>query len=765
VTIDRDKLLSSAAEALNRLLGSDDFDAAVADALRTVGEAARLHRVKVILPRAPRGGEAPSHDLTYEWWAPPLQSQASFGVTHFPDAVTDRDYLAHLRAGRNIFQFIDEVKPPLRSSFERVGMRSMGIVPIMIGTEYAGMVAFDDCAERRVFSSGEMDALAITGRAIGAAVSRREMQKREAQHAAQLAASNEALRCSLVTVSRGPIDRAPELMLLEVARAAGAESCYWLAFDPAENALSVAIRIVDGRIAGPPADEPELFCRPFAADVTPAFAHLCAADSFVTLSAHAGSGLIWPGVLDWHRRHGRTEALAYVVRVGDKVLGVVGMAFTDRITMNETQEQLVRSLSDQFALALQLSRLAAESERAAVERSRAAELQSANDAMRRAVDRLAVKPDLEAFLFFVLLEIATQLGTDTAAITPFHEAGEADEGFRLGAVLHDGLPAPAEPVLGMMTRSEARFRERLSDASGFCLLDVDVEEDAAVFEPEAVEYLRARGKRYSASFAIRVDGRLYGQISLSFAERPRIKPQQTALVQALSTQAALAIQVTRLAQASQDAETARAIAAERNRMAGEIHDSLAQSFTSIALQTESLIAKLSADAPWRPTLELIESTARTGLAEARSSVLALRPVGDAVGELHDALTQLAERCTIAGSVICEFLPETKPCVLRADIRDAVLRVAQEAVTNALRHARCERIVISLHIDKGYVRLSVEDDGDGIRALPTSGLTGFGIEGMRGRAHALGGSLTVEPKPGGRGTIVGMSVACDAEVRA
>ena len=75
--------------------------------------------------------------------------------------------------------------------------------------------------------------------------------------------------------------------------------------------------------------------------------------------------------------------------------------------------------------------------------------------------------------------------------------------------------------------------------------------------------------------------------------------QQTGLVQALSTQAALAIQLTRLAREPLSAETAAAIATERNRMAGEIHDSLAQAFTSIALQTEAMLSELGHPSPLR----------------------------------------------------------------------------------------------------------------------------------------------------------------------
>jgi len=593
VTSDRDRLLSSAAEALKGLLSSDDFDAAVAEALRQVGQAARLHRVKVILPRRPREGEAPSHDLTYEWWDPSFESQASFGASHFPDALTEADYLVPLRAGLSIFQFIEEVQPALRASFEMVGMRSMGIVPILIGTEYAGMVAFDDCVERRVFSTGEMDALAITGRAIGAAVYRRQMQNREAHQASVLSATNAAL----------------------------------------------------------------------------------------------------------------TAALAKI----------------------ETHAE---------------------------------QLQLANDAIRSTASRLAVEPSLDAFLGVLLCELARALGTGTAALTPYDP--ESDTLF-VAAAVHEGALAPLDPTPPRFRASEYPAWAALCESRG--PLICDLERDHTLGWPGGVELLRSRGYKASVTVPIRSGAVTIGQMAFAYPDIPTFNEAQRTTIDVFCHQAALALELTRLAVRAKSAAAERAVIEERNRMAGEIHDSLAQSFTSIALQTESIIARLIEDAPLRATLELIEATARLGLAEARSSVLALRPIGDAVGELYNALAQLAERCTIAGAVICEFTPEAKPCALPADVRDAVLRVSQEAVTNALRHARCGRIVIVLDVKDGHVRLSVEDDGEGLASVLAPGRSGFGLDGMRARAQALGGHLTIANSKSGRGTVVEMIVPCNSEVRA
>jgi signal transduction histidine kinase len=99
--------------------------------------------------------------------------------------------------------------------------------------------------------------------------------------------------------------------------------------------------------------------------------------------------------------------------------------------------------------------------------------------------------------------------------------------------------------------------------------------------------------------------------------------------------------------------------------------------------------------------------------------------------------------------------------LSADARDAALRVAQEAVANALRHAKATRVDIYYEAVQGWMKLSVRDDGVGIRNVTPPARSGVGISGMRARAAALGGTLTVEAAADGRGTEVRLSTPADA----
>jgi PAS domain S-box-containing protein len=191
-----------------------------------------------------------------------------------------------------------------------------------------------------------------------------------------------------------------------------------------------------------------------------------------------------------------------------------------------------------------------------------------------------------------------------------------------------------------------------------------------------------------------------------------------------------------------------AVLEERNRMAREIHDTLAQSFTGILLQIEAAEAAAEAGLPADMHLSRVRELTRFGLAEARRSVLALRPLDLEEKGLEHALQQLAERSSIQGALICEFSALGAVHRLNADMQLAFFRIAQEALSNAIKHAKATRISMKLTFETSTVRLSVEDDGGGI-AKETAALSssGYGLVQMQERAQQIGGTLKVESSPG------------------
>jgi len=218
------------------------------------------------------------------------------------------------------------------------------------------------------------------------------------------------------------------------------------------------------------------------------------------------------------------------------------------------------------------------------------------------------------------------------------------------------------------------------------------------------------------------------------------------LAEALAGQATLAVQMARLGEQAREA----AVLGERNRIARDIHDTLAQGFTGVVVNLEAAGRSLRKDNTGL-ALEHIEHArdlARSCLDEARLSVRALRP-GSASGNLADALQAQIERLAPLG-VHGVLEVEGEPGVLQRHAEAELLRIAQESVTNVLKHAQARNVRIRLAWDMDRVTLAIVDDGRGfdLRAHHD----GFGLVGMHERACRIGAALSVSAAPG-RGTRV------------
>lgn len=190
--------------------------------------------------------------------------------------------------------------------------------------------------------------------------------------------------------------------------------------------------------------------------------------------------------------------------------------------------------------------------------------------------------------------------------------------------------------------------------------------------------------------------------------------------------------------------------AERERLSRDIHDTIAQGFTSIVMLLEATEAEIGTDDDAaRRYLELARATARENLAETRSLVAALSPVGLTDASLVDAVRRLVERCGEQSRLVTEFTVRGEPRRLPAPTEVVLLRAAQEGLANVGKHAGAERVGVHLDYDGGRTLLRVTDDGAGFE--PGSA-AGFGLNGMRARAEEVGGSVCVDSRPGA-GTIL------------
>jgi signal transduction histidine kinase len=187
--------------------------------------------------------------------------------------------------------------------------------------------------------------------------------------------------------------------------------------------------------------------------------------------------------------------------------------------------------------------------------------------------------------------------------------------------------------------------------------------------------------------------------------------------------------------------------AERQRLAGEIHDTLAQGFSSVIMLLQAAEAGLGPDTPEpaRRQISLAAETARKNLAEARGLVAALAPADLASENLPGALRRVTERLGAETGIEVTFTEDGEPRALPATLDVVLLRVAQEALANVRKHAEARTVRVSLRYTGGGVSLQVSDDG---RGFAVDGATsGYGLRGMRERLGQVNGRIEVTSGPG------------------
>jgi signal transduction histidine kinase len=233
--------------------------------------------------------------------------------------------------------------------------------------------------------------------------------------------------------------------------------------------------------------------------------------------------------------------------------------------------------------------------------------------------------------------------------------------------------------------------------------------------------------------------------SLQSSEEPETKWWRVVLIEAVARQAALALHHSRLIEQNRLEERRKGILEERNRLARDIHDNLAQGFAAILMQLQGVRRETGSLPPAvAASIETAVDLARTHLTEARRSVGALRPnVGndEDVAASLKRLADLSQRTTtVPIDLIVDELPRFGDGVERE-----IVAIAQEALTNAVRHARARRITIRAStVQSVGLRLSVADDGRGIARDPSP--SGFGMTSMQERAERIGASLTIVTAP-------------------
>jgi signal transduction histidine kinase len=386
----------------------------------------------------------------------------------------------------------------------------------------------------------------------------------------------------------------------------------------------------------------------------------------------------------------------------------------------------------------------------AIERKQAAEALNASEQVARgqvealmySLDVLATATEPERFLGNMLSTMCRQLSGHSAALWSYDESSQS---IFLRLVVDSTGPSGFErshliklspPPWG----NNSGFQELLYDACP--ILCEDIATDPRV-NSEIRAYFLATGIKKFLAVPTLAEGRVRGMISVRHRDRPPYRTEEVELAQALAHQVMLAVRLTEVGEQNRQA----AILAERNRMARDVHDTLAQGLTGVIVQLEA--AKYAvADGDCKEAnshLRRAGDLARTSLNEARRSVHALRPQALEEVNFWEALKGTIKSTTIGTTLQTRFETRGEVPDLPLAWQKNLLHIGQEALTNTLKYARAKQFRARFTSRANELRLEISDDGDGFRADERH--DGVGLTGMRERVQEMGGELLVLSSPG------------------
>ncbi|HVU12859.1 MAG TPA: GAF domain-containing protein [Phototrophicaceae bacterium] len=419
--------------------------------------------------------------------------------------------------------------------------------------------------------------------------------------------------------------------------------------------------------------------------------------------------------------------------VRQRVIGMLGFDSDTANRFTDHMASLAMAFANQAAVAMDNARLyEAEQDRLqeTERRRRVAE------GLRDILNILNSNRSLDAILDYIVAQAGRLLGTETIALFGFHPDQEIltvetsiglEENLTRGFIIHAGR--------GEVGRAIRERRPAI--IPNLAALELAPNDEQ---RPVVERWV----KRFTALLAVPVIAReqLYGAIMIYYPQAHDFTNEEIQLVVTVCDQAALAIENAHLREQAEHA----AVAAERSRIARELHDAVTQTLFSASLIAEVLPRLWERDPheAQRRLSDLREMT-RGALAEMRALLLELRPATLTEVELRDLLRQLCEAHTGRARIPCHLEVEGQPHPLPPDTQLVFYRVAQEALNNIFKHANASDVDLQLGYSANGVSLSISDNGRGFDPGSVSAES-FGLKIMRERAESIGASFAVSTQP-------------------
>src|SRR5437773_6754513 len=378
------------------------------------------------------------------------------------------------------------------------------------------------------------------------------------------------------------------------------------------------------------------------------------------------------------------------------------------------------------------------------------------EALAQSLDVLATAPEPEKLIGQMLSTIGRLLNAQGVTLWLFDESTDSLVLRLMADGAKPAAPDAQHPIMkNPLSWKQNQIIQELLFMAGPVVCE-DLETDPRV-KGEWRDYMMQKGAKRFLAVPILVAGHVKGFIGARHADRGASRPEEIELTQALAHQVMLAIQLNEFAEQGQRA----AVFEERNRMARDIHDTLAQGFTGVIVQLEAAEDAVSygcrkeADNHLHRAAEL----ARRSLSEARRSVHALRPQALEEHNFWDALKGAIKNTTAGTALHTTFAAQGKLPDLPEPWQENLLHIGQEALTNTLKYAHARKFETRISYKAKELRLELRDDGDGFKVKDRH--DGVGLTGIRERVEQMGGKLKIASSRG-KGTKVIVVLPCNGE---
>lgn len=714
----RDQLLEATARAANILLTLEELSEAIHTALNIIGEGAGCDLIVVIENRFESTSPMPAYcHFIYEWAAPGLPlPTATLSSKSLPSDFIGLAFLEqYFLKGSGFGGLLEDWHEPLRSWLASVQVQSAYTVPIRVNGQWWGVLCFDYCRAPIQIHSAELAVLRTIADCIGSAIQRDRLQQERQQVAQQRAADLEAYNQVLQGRDR---------LFAATAKAANV----LLTLDNFDAAVTTALQFIgEGTGCDCVVVLENMFQSASPLPSSCEFIYEWAAPGLLPISVNFGSTSLPSELLglDFMRQYflegdgfgGLTEiwneplrsalvsvqvqsTYAVPIRVNGQWWGVLSLDYCRApIQISAAEISVLMAIADCIGSAIQRDRT--QKTMLQAEQTRVAELVQANTVLKQSLDTFAADSDLDRFIGNTLTVMAQQFNSPLIEYWVHSQAGSA-------ASIH--LMYWQGQILSATDRSIASAD--LSDLIPF--LDIPLS----------------------------VGDSNIGVLSIYLLMHRTFSRQTIELAHALAQQLTLAVELTRLAEEAQQS----ALLQERTRLAREIHDTLAQAFGGILMQLQAF-TYFAQTQPEQAQTHLLtaQALAQEGLTEARRSVWTLYLETTEYENLDQAIAKFIEQTQPRQATPIHLTIEGTPASLHPDLGLNLLRIAQEAITNALRHAHATTIQVHLSYSAQALQLTIRDDGCGFE--PQSSTHGFGLLGMQQRASRIGATWNLISRTG------------------